>query len=83
MSRFPRCRQARGTVTGSRPESQPTASRKMPIGVPSEPRPLIADATFEVTVERRDGGKPACWVEWIARGWEHRTRPGPGCSPPS
>ena len=43
--------------------------------------PFAVDATMEVTIERRGGGKPVCWAEWIGRGYEARTTPGPGCEP--
>jgi hypothetical protein len=38
-----------------------------------------ADVVSELTFERRGSAKPVCWLSWIARGYETRTRPGPGC----
>jgi acyl dehydratase len=41
---------------------------------------LSVDATTQLTFERAGGEKPVCWVEWIGRGYEQRTQPGPGCA---
>jgi hypothetical protein len=41
--------------------------------------PLWVDLTTQLTFERDGGEKPACWVEWVGRGYETRTRPAAGC----
>jgi acyl dehydratase len=43
------------------------------------PFPGGADLVSELTFESQHADKPVCWLSWIARGYETRTRPGPGC----
>jgi acyl dehydratase len=42
--------------------------------------PSWADLTTQLTFEIDGAEKPACWVEWVARGYEQRTIPSPGCA---